>query len=380
MGNNYQYFIKNFKFLNKVFFLVLSLVLILISIYGGARHDYYLYTIIWESFIGGKESIPLNSYGPIHLLLSFIYKLNLLVPKLLFGISFILLNYYIFRKILKKNKFTLIIFFYLTIHCNFLIISFAFFYGINDSFVALFFVISIIFFKKKKIIFSSIFISLAFLIKFYPILFAPQYLFQKKEMALKVMLTIFIFIFISFLSFSVIFDYNLLIEPIIFGSTRGPKLTSVLASLNYSFSENQLIEFFIKYNTYTVIILVLATHLYTLIKKTDLLYSIILTYVIIVLTYKVGHLQFYIPLLVIAAYLLTLTDKYLILFKILIPLIILLSLTSLGYSLAGGYMVMPWKIYRENMGYVFFITNLYIFFRMLFVSNKFRKIENTTEY
>lgn len=194
------------------------------------------------------------------------------------------------------------------------------------------------------------------------------------------MLTIFIFIFISFLSFSVIFDYNLLIEPIIFGSTRGPKLASVLASLNYSFSENQLIEFFIKYNTYTVIISVLATHLYTLIKKTDLLYSIILTYVIIVLTYKVGHPQFYIPLLVIAAYLLTLNDKYLIIFKILIPLIILLSLTSLGYSLAGGYYEMPWRIYRENMGYVFFITNLYIFFRMLLISKIFRKIESTTEY
>lgn len=155
MGNNYQYFIKNFKFLNKVFFLVLSLVLILISIYGGARHDYYLYTIIWESFIGGKESIPLNTYGPIHLLLSFIYKLNLLVPKLLFGISFILLNYYIFRKILKKNKFTLIIFFYLTIHCNFLIISFAFFYGINDFLFHYFLLFQSSFLRKKKLFFLA---------------------------------------------------------------------------------------------------------------------------------------------------------------------------------------------------------------------------------
>ena len=102
------------KYLNnyhKVFFFILSLVLILISIYGGARHDYYLYTITWENLNNGEKNIPYNSYGPIHLLLYLIHKLNLLAPKLLFGILFILLSYYIFKKILKKEKSILIFFF-----------------------------------------------------------------------------------------------------------------------------------------------------------------------------------------------------------------------------------------------------------------------------
>jgi len=376
------------KYLNnyhKIFFFILSLVLILISIYGGARHDYYLYTITWENLNNGEKNIPYNSYGPIHLLLYLIHKLNLLAPKLLFGILFILLSYYIFKKILKKEKSILIFFFYLTIHCNFLIISFVYFYGVNDSLVSLFFVISIIFFKKKKIIFSSIFISLGFLIKFYPILFVPQYLFQKREVALKVMFTICIFIFIFLLSFSTMFDYNLIIEPLKFGNIRDPKFISVLASLNYSFPENQFIEFLKKYNTYLVIILVLAGHLFTLLKKTDLLYSIIFIYIILLTTYKVGHPQFYITLLVISSYLLTLNDKYLIIFKILMPLIILLSLISLGYSLTSGYDLMRnsntnlWINVRENIGYIFFITNLYVLFRMLLISKNFRKTDNIIE-
>ena len=377
---------KHLNYYHKVFFFILSLVLILISIYGGVRHDYYLYTITWENLNNGEENIPYNSYGPVHLLLHLIHKLNFLAPKLLFGFSFILLSYYIFRKILKKDKFILIILFYLTVHCNFLIISYVYFYGVNDSLVSFFFFISILFFKKKKIIFSSIFISLGFLIKFYPILFVPQYLFQKKKVALKVMLTICIFIFIFLLSFSTIFDYNLLIEPLKFGSVRDPKFASIFASLNYSFPENQFIEFLKKYNTYLVIVLIIAGHIFTFFKKTDLLYSIIFIYIILLITYKVGHPQFYIPLLVISSYLLTLKDKYLIIFKILIPLIILLSLTSLGYSLTSGYDLMRnsdtnlWIKVRENIGYMFFIINLYVLFRMVLISKNFRKTDNIIEY
>jgi len=199
------------------------------------------------------------------------------------------------------------------------------------------------------------------------------------------MFTICIFIFIFLLSFSTMFDYNLIIEPLKFGNIRDPKFISVLASLNYSFPENQFIEFLKKYNTYLVIILVLAGHLFTLLKKTDLLYSIIFIYIILLTTYKVGHPQFYITLLVISSYLLTLNDKYLIIFKILMPLIILLSLISLGYSLTSGYDLMRnsntnlWINVRENIGYIFFITNLYVLFRMLLISKNFRKTDNIIE-
>ena len=118
---------NNYNTHHKIVFFILSLILILILIYGGARHDYNLYTITWERFINSENEIPYNSYGPIHLILSLFYKLHFLAPKILFGLSFILLNYYIFKKILKKNNQILLIYFYFTIHCNFLIISYVFF-------------------------------------------------------------------------------------------------------------------------------------------------------------------------------------------------------------------------------------------------------------
>ena len=130
---------NNYNTYHKIIFFVFSFILMLILVYGSARHDYNLYTLTWENFLNNEKEIPYNSYGPFHLILFIIYKLHFLAPKILFGFLFILLNYFIFNKILKKNKMILIIFFYLTIPCNFLIISYVFFYGVNDSLVSFFF-------------------------------------------------------------------------------------------------------------------------------------------------------------------------------------------------------------------------------------------------
>ena len=367
---------NNLNNYHKIIFFVLSFILILILIYGGSRHDYNLYTLTWESFINNEKEIPYNSYGPVHLILSLIYKFHFLAPKIFFGLSFILVNYYIFNKILKKNNPILLIYFYITIPCNFLIISYVFFYGINDSLVAFFFIISIILLLNQRFILSSVFISLATLLKIYPILFFPQFLFINKKESIKIFLTTLFFITIFLFLFSVLYDYRLLLEPISFGSNRDPKFASIISSLNYSFPENPTVEFLKKYNTYFIIISVVIVHIFTLLKKTDFFYSIILVYMVILITYKVGSPHFYIPLMVILSFLLTLDEKYLIIFKILLPLIFLLSLTVLGYSLTAGYDIMkisdfPWFKIRENIGYVFFVTNLYVLIKMFFIFKKF---------
>ena len=95
---------NNYNNYHKLIFFILSLILILILIYGGVRHDYNLYTLTWKGFANNEKEIIYNSYGPIHLLISLVYKLHILAPKILFGFLFILLNYYIFKEILKKEK------------------------------------------------------------------------------------------------------------------------------------------------------------------------------------------------------------------------------------------------------------------------------------
>ena len=193
---------NNFETLHKTIFIILSSILILILLYGDSRHDYSFYTLTWESFANKEDKIVYNGYGPIHLLLSYLYKIHYLAPKILFGFSFIYLSYLIFRNLIIKKKNILLIYFYITLQCNFLIISGVFFYGLNDALVTFFFIFSILFYSNQRFIFSGIFISIASLIKLYPILFIPQFIIRNEKINFKIFFTIITFIFLFLILFS----------------------------------------------------------------------------------------------------------------------------------------------------------------------------------
>ena len=154
---------KNFEFFHKTIFVILSSILILILFYGDSRHDYSFYTLTWESFANNENKVVHNGYGPIHLLLSYLFKIHYLVPKILFGFSFIFLSYLVFKNIVKKKEKILLIYFYITLQCNFLIISGVFFYGLNDALVTFFFYFfNFILFKSKIYFFRHIYFNCLF--------------------------------------------------------------------------------------------------------------------------------------------------------------------------------------------------------------------------
>ena len=95
---------NNFYSVHKKIFFILSSILILILFYGDSRHDYSFYTLTWESFANNKDVVVYNVYGPIHLLLSYVYKIHYLAPKIIFAFSFIYLSYLVFKRIIIKKK------------------------------------------------------------------------------------------------------------------------------------------------------------------------------------------------------------------------------------------------------------------------------------
>ena len=363
---------------NKTFNLIFSLfTLILLGIlfYGDARHDYALYILTWKAFLNGDSYIPYNTYGPLHLVLSYLFQLHYLLPKIIFGIFFLYLNYFLFKNILDKNEKELVLYFFLTIPCNFLIISIVFFYGIIDSIVSFFVIFSIIFKLKKNYYLSSLFLVIATLIKIYPILFLPFLILEKDRINIKILITSILTIIFSLSIFSIFYGINTIFEPFIFGGSREAKFASIIASLKIDLSNNYIILILEKYNFFVVVVSLFSIFLYCYFKKINWLISIILSYLIILITYKVGHLQFYLGLVVISGFLLSLDKKYLEVYKILFPLILLLSLCQLGYSLTGGYdlsnnSTFPWSVVRDKVGYIFFLVNTVTFFRILSISYK----------
>jgi hypothetical protein len=362
-------FNKNFHIF---IFFFLNIILFSILIYGGSRNDYALYQVTWEAILSNKEDVRFNTYGSLHLFISYIYEIQPLLPKIIFGILFSILQCYLFFKILK-NSIKFVFYFYIFLPCNFLIITSVYFYGVNDSILAFFFIISITLYLNKNYSYSGVFLAISFFIKLYPILFLPILtLFKKLNLKFLYFFTLSscLLLIVSIYKF----DIDLLFEPLKFGTLRAPNFLSILSSLRYDFPENEILLLAIKYNSLSVIFFSLITLIYCLKKKKCLLTSIILIYLVVLTTYKVGHTQFYIPLCCIFSILLNYKNLYLKHVKSVLPLTILLSVTSLLYPLTGGFDVMNqknifWSL-RENMGYLYFITNVLTFYKISKIENK----------
>tara|TARA_B100000674_G_scaffold345633_1_gene289212 strand:+ start:273 stop:1403 length:1131 start_codon:yes stop_codon:yes gene_type:complete len=365
-----------------IFFSILNIILFIILFYGGSRHDYSLYSITWQGVLNQDPNIYYHSYGPLHLFFAFIFNLNPLLPKIIYGILFSIFQIFLFLKLLKlEDKFLLL--FYISIPCNFLIIATVYFYGINDSIVAFFLFFSLIFKLDKKDLLSGIFLSVSILTKIYPILLVPFFILERKKINIKLLFSLIVSLIVIMLISFYFFGNKLILDPFMFGAARDPKLLSILASLSYDFPESLIVKKLIENNSFIVLVSTLMTIIFCLIKQTRILVSLILTYLTILITYKVGHMQFYLPLCAFFSLLLIYEKKYLDIFYIVLPLIILLSFTQLIYSTTSGFDLMSqseynFEIIRQKIGYIFFTINIFVFYRIIksVDKNKSIQIEN----
>ena len=365
-----------------IFFSILNIILFIILFYGGSRHDYSLYSITWQGVLNQDPNIYYHSYGPLHLFFAFIFNLNPLLPKIIYGILFSIFQIFLFLKLLKlEDKFLLL--FYISIPCNFLIIATVYFYGINDSIVAFFLFFSLIFKLDKKDVLSGIFLSVSILTKIYPILLVPFFILDRKKINIKLLFSLIVSLIVIMLISFYFFGNRLILDPFMFGAARDPKLLSILASLSYDFPESLIVKKLIENNSFIVLVSTLMTIIFCLIKQTRILVSLILTYLTILITYKVGHMQFYLPLCAFFSLLLIYEKKYLDIFYIVLPLIILLSFTQLIYSTTSGFDLMSqseynFEIIRQKIGYIFFTINIFVFYRIIksVDKNKSIQIEN----
>ena len=365
-----------------IFFSILNIILFIILFYGGSRHDYSLYSITWQGVLNQDPNIYYHSYGPLHLFFAFIFNLNPLLPKIIYGILFSIFQIFLFLKLLKlEDKFLLL--FYISIPCNFLIIATVYFYGINDSIVAFFLFFSLIFKLDKKDVLSGIFLSVSILTKIYPILLVPFFILERKKINIKLLFSLIVSLIVIMLISFYFFGNKLILDPFMFGAARDPKLLSILASLSYDFPESLIVKKLIENNSFIVLVSTLMTIIFCLIKQTRILVSLILTYLTILITYKVGHMQFYLPLCAFFSLLLIYEKKYLDIFYIVLPLIILLSFTQLIYSTTSGFDLMSqseynFEIIRQKIGYIFFAVNIFVFYRIIksVDKNKSIQIEN----
>lgn len=299
----------------------------------GVHHDYANYLEQWNLLIAGADPWSTdNAYGPIHTLLGYALHFGTRGPKMLLASMLVLANAAIVVTGLREreadaNMLPLL----LCIPCNIMVIGMGILYGLNDALVAFLLTAAILFRHRRKFVVSGLFIGLAGLTKFYPLLLLP--FFAKDGNRLDHRLpTSGAATFFSGMAAAYLIWGRSVLQPLAFGSARGSKLLSIFAALDSVLGQSHFMSVLIRLNTFLVLFCVLAALLLCFRYRLNWLESAAFGYLSMLMAYKVGHPQFYLPFLFVVSALWLLgkdsSDRFA---RAFIPLALFLSLYQAGY-------------------------------------------------
>ena len=368
-----------FKITNlSIAFVILSIIIFFFVFSSGEVNDYRYYLQNWHYSNLGlspwsselEEKKILSSYGPLHTVIGYLALINSLLPKILFASTSLIIFLILVQN--RKNRIgkikTLDLFYIILIYPLFpftIIINYI--YGINDSIIAMLILLACEARKNEKMILTGTLIGIGALIKFYPILFLAFFsISSKKGISIKCILTgVFVFIFGMFLAY-LIWGFDIF-NPLLFGSERQPKLLSIIKFLEYfstiyKFWELQnFVNFLITKNSIFILIILFFIFIHMYMAEIKWEYASIIGILFLLITYKVGHPQFFISWIAFLAWIISSSkkgDKNYLFVKNFFPVVIYLGIFQIIYFLSGllgeGHLRNEWEFLR-NIGSIPFL-------------------------
>ena len=156
-------------------------------------------------------------------------------------------------------------------------------------------------------------------------------------------------------------------NPLLFGSERQPKLLSIIKFLEYfstiyKFWELQnFVNFLIKKNSIFILIILFFIFIHMYMAEIKWEYASIIGILFLLITYKVGHPQFFISWIAFLAWIISSSkkgDKNYLFVKNFFPVVIYLGIFQIIYFLSGllgeGHLRNEWEFLR-NIGSIPFL-------------------------
>jgi hypothetical protein len=313
---------------------------------SGVQHDYGAYLKQWGSLL--HENDPWNhknTYGPLHNVIGLLISINPLAPKFFMVGALLLANATLLLALLRERGTSPIQAVYLlAVPTNVLVVGMGIIYGLNDAIVAALLVAAVLMRHRGKWLACGVLVGLAALTKYYPLLLLPFFAIDEGKVQWAVIKGGVIVFIVGLVAAMAIWGDGL-IEAIIYGSGRRPKMLSVLKSLRVLFGRDP-VSLLVAYNSIAVVLGVAVALTFAWRARLSWLEGVVIGYLVMLTLYKVGHQQFYIPWLFMVASL-PLLDKRSSdsMAVILIPAILLLSLYQFGYQFGSDS-------YQKELGWV----------------------------
>src|SRR5262249_40446679 len=142
-----------------------------------------------------------------------------------------------------------------------LIIGIGVIYGLNDVFVAALLVLAVLIRNRGHLLAAGVFVGLAALTKYYPLLLLPFFALDGPRLRWSVIASG-IAVFCVGLAAAVAIWGQSPMVAVLHGSNRDPKLLSILAALRSLFGETGVVRWLVEHNTYFVLSGVAAAFLF----------------------------------------------------------------------------------------------------------------------
>src|SRR5262245_26591262 len=339
-----------------------SLAMIWIAFKSGVRHDYHDYLEQWNLVLWGRHPWSTdNAYGPLHNVLAYLLCFGPLGPKMLIAAALLsangLLIWDLYRSIGVGRLFSLYV---LAVPANVLVIIVAFVYGLNDALVASLVVVAMVARHHGHLIVAGCFLGLAVLLKYYPIVLVPLFALEAGHIRARLILAAAAIVLIG-MGLTALVWGDAFIKAIAFAIERGPKILSILAALSSYPSligGQDVLDILIRTN---VVFLAAAGVLIFWIAwraKLHWLEASVLGFLTVLVIYKVGHPQFYLPwLFLVAALPLAGTPSSRQFGWLCLPLVLFLSAFQWGYTYGDGYRDV-WGFVRRDVGFFAFSLSI----------------------
>jgi hypothetical protein len=318
--------------------LVLSALAVMITIYGGVRHDYGDYLKQWALVLDGADPWSTNNaYGPLHNAFAWLVPIRDIAPKLVTAVALLLANGMLLINLLATRpiaewRTTYIIAF----GGNILVLVSAFWFGLNDAFVAALILGAILARRDGAMLLAGILLGLATLDKFYPALLVPFFALDPRTLQPRLLIGA-IGTIIAGMAIAVWLWGSAWFEAVAYGVSRDASILSIfrpIAVLGRQLGIGDTTDLLVRFNSPLVILVWLAAIALVWLRRENWLTGACWGFFAVLLTYKVGNPQFWISwLALVAALPLLNTPDADRLARLSWPFAIFLSLFQIGYVL-----------------------------------------------
>jgi hypothetical protein len=345
-------FIENNFALLYIFYVTAFLIL---TITFRVCFDYRAYLLQWRIVVEGRDpwttpvSLGMNAYGPLHNVYGLLFLIDRKLPRILGSMLWLAALWPVARRIVLAN-FTSQrrLWLLLAVTVNPFIWGWVAEYGSNDAFVAVFLVFALLAMWGRASVIAGLFVALAGLMKFYPMLVVPFMAFDRRKLDIPFVATALGVFAAGMAGAGAIWGSSVLV-PIAFAAGREPSQLSIyefLAASALSPLKGVSIPSYIAQCIFMLALLVVFIgHIWRRVGQVE---GMVLGLLTVLSAYQLGHFQFYLPLILIIPLTIALTTPASVVSSLLMLVLATVSAFAICYELFGGLIKPPWLYIRQN--------------------------------